>query len=111
MFGDDSLDIEALVLPACRWLAMALADFARAVRARAKLAAVILERVEPHARTGAQSRRRIPAAQQAFQDKLKQRPSMPSVSADDDASARKSPSSPCVSTLPEELARLIDAPR
>ena len=51
MFGDDSLDIEALV-PSCLALAKdALADFSESrAREGAKLAAVILERVErtPH---------------------------------------------------------------
>jgi uncharacterized protein (TIGR00255 family) len=74
MFGDDSLDIATLV-PACLALAKdALEDFA-ASRAREgeKLSAVILERVARMRELVREVAPRIPAAQAAFQDKLKQR--------------------------------------
>jgi uncharacterized protein (TIGR00255 family) len=74
MFGDDSLDIEALV-PACLALAKeALEDFtASRAREGEKLAAVILERVAKMRKLVREVAPRIPAAQAAFQEKLKQR--------------------------------------
>jgi uncharacterized protein (TIGR00255 family) len=74
MFGDDSLDIEALV-PACLALAKeALEDFtASRAREGEKLAAVILERVAKMRELVREVAPRIPAAQAAFQEKLKQR--------------------------------------
>jgi uncharacterized protein (TIGR00255 family) len=74
MFGDDSLDIEALV-PACLVLAKeALEDFtASRAREGEKLAAVILERVARMRELVREVAPRIPAAQAAFQEKLKQR--------------------------------------
>ena len=74
MFGDDSLDIEALVL-ACLVLAKeALEDFtASRAREGEKLAAVILERVARMRELVREVAPRIPAAQAAFQEKLKQR--------------------------------------
>lgn len=74
MFGDDTLDVEALV-PACLALARdALEDFS-ASRAREgeKLSAIILERVARMRDLVREVAPRIPAAQAAFQDKLKQR--------------------------------------
>ncbi len=74
MFGDDTLDIETL-MPACLGLAKsALEDFS-ASRAREgeKLAAVIMERVARMRELVREVEPRIPAAQAAFQDKLKQR--------------------------------------
>jgi len=74
MFGDDSLDIETLV-PACLALAKeALEDFA-ASRGREgeKLSAVILERVARMRDLVRDVAPRIPVAQAAFQEKLKQR--------------------------------------
>jgi uncharacterized protein (TIGR00255 family) len=74
MFGDDSLDIATLV-PACLALTKdALEDFA-ASRAREgeKLSAVILERVARMRELVREVAPRIPAAQAAFQEKLKQR--------------------------------------
>ncbi len=74
MFGDDSLDIGALA-PDCLALAReALDDFA-ASRSREgeKLAAVILERVARMRDLVREVAPRIPAAQAAFQEKLRQR--------------------------------------
>jgi uncharacterized protein (TIGR00255 family) len=74
MFGDESLDSEALV-PSCLALAKdALEDFS-ASRAREgeKLAAVILERVARMRDLTRDVAPRIPVAQAAFQDKLKHR--------------------------------------
>jgi uncharacterized protein (TIGR00255 family) len=74
MFGDETLDIETLV-PATLALAKeALGDFA-ASRSREgeKLAIVILERVARMRELVREVAPRIPAAQAAFQDKLRQR--------------------------------------
>jgi uncharacterized protein (TIGR00255 family) len=74
MFGDETLDIGALV-PATLALAKdALGDFA-ASRSREgeKLAIVILERVARMRELVREVAPRIPAAQAAFQDKLRQR--------------------------------------
>lgn len=74
MFGEEALDIEAL-LPACLSVARdALEDFS-ASRAREgeKLAAVILERVARMRELVGEVAPRIPAAQAAFQEKLRQR--------------------------------------
>ncbi|MQY51389.1 YicC family protein [Rhodocyclus tenuis] len=74
MFGDDSLDVEALVPEALALLREALDDFtASREREGAKLADVIRERVariREHVRLVTPL---IPAAQAAFQDKLRQR--------------------------------------
>jgi uncharacterized protein (TIGR00255 family) len=107
MFGDDSLDIEALV-PSCLALAKdALADFS-ASRARegAKLAAVILERVERMRELVREVAPRIPAAQQAFQDKLKQRLVDAIGSADDERIRQEVAVFAVRIDVAEELARL-----
>jgi len=74
MFGDDTLDVDA-VLPACLTLARdALEDFsASRSREGEKLAAVILERVARMRELVGEVTPRIPQAQAAFQEKLKQR--------------------------------------
>ncbi|MFZ2854631.1 MAG: YicC/YloC family endoribonuclease [Rhodocyclaceae bacterium] len=74
MFGDDSLDMTALV-PACLALGKdALDDFsASREREGEKLSAVILERVARMRELVCEVAPRIPAAQAAFQEKLKQR--------------------------------------
>ena len=74
MFGDDRLDSEAL-LPAALALARDALDEFTASRAREgeKLGAVIMERVTRMRELVREVAPRIPAAQSAFQDKLKQR--------------------------------------
>lgn len=74
IFGDDSLDIEA-VLPACRELARAALDDFVASRAREgeKLAAVILDKVTCMRGLLRDIEPRIPAALIAFNEKLRQR--------------------------------------
>ena len=74
IFGDDSLDIEA-VLPACRELARAALDDFVASRAREgeKLAAVILDKVTCMRGLLRDIEPRIPAALAAFNEKLRQR--------------------------------------
>lgn len=74
MFGDDTLDVDTL-LPACLALAKdALEDFsASRSREGGKLAAVILERVARMRELVCDVTPRIPQAQAAFQEKLKQR--------------------------------------
>ena len=107
MFGDDSLDIEALV-PSCLALAKdALEDFS-ASRAREgeKLAAVILERVARMRDLVRDVAPRIPAAQQAFQDKLKQRLVDAIGSADDERIRQEVAVFAVRIDVAEELARL-----
>ena len=107
MFGDDSLDIEALV-PSCLALAKdALADFSESrAREGAKLAAVILERVERMRELVREVAPRIPAAQQAFQDKLKQRLVDAIGSADDERIRQEVAVFAVRIDVAEELARL-----
>ena len=107
MFGDDSLDIDALV-PSCMALAKdALEDFS-ASRAREgeKLAAVILERVARMRDLVRDVAPRIPAAQQAFQDKLKQRLVDANGSADDERIRQEVAVFAVRIDVAEELARL-----
>ena len=107
MFGDDSLDIETLV-PSCLALAKdALEDFS-ASRAREgeKLAAVILERVARMRDLVREVAPRIPAAQQAFQDKLKQRLVDAIGSADDERIRQEVAVFAVRIDVAEELARL-----
>ena len=74
MFGDDTLDVESLVPEALALLREALDDFtASRQREGAKLAAVILERVARIRELVRAVAPHIPAAQAAFQDKLRQR--------------------------------------
>jgi uncharacterized protein (TIGR00255 family) len=74
MFGDDSLDLETLVPEALALMREALEDFS-ASRARegAKLAEVIRERVARIRELVREVAPHIPAAQAAFQEKLRQR--------------------------------------
>ena len=107
MFGDDSLDIEALI-PSCLALARdALADFSESrEREGAKLAAVILERVARMRELVREVAPRIPAAQQAFQDKLKQRLVDALGSADDERIRQEVAVFAVRIDVAEELARL-----
>ena len=107
MFADETLDIEALV-PQCLALAReALDDFA-ASRAREgeKLAAVIMERVTRMRELVRDVAPRIPAAQQAFQDKLKQRLVDALGSADDERIRQEVAVFAVRIDVAEELARL-----
>jgi uncharacterized protein (TIGR00255 family) len=107
MFGDDSLDVDALV-PSCLTLAKdALEDFS-ASRAREgeKLAAVILERVARMRDLVREVAPRIPVAQQAFQDKLKQRLVDAIGSADDERIRQEVAVFAVRIDVAEELARL-----
>ncbi len=107
MFGDDTLDIEALV-PACMALARdALEDFS-ASRAREgeKLTTVILERVARMRDLVREVAPRIPVAQAAFQDKLKQRLVEAIGSADDDRIRQEVAVFAVRIDVAEELARL-----
>ncbi len=107
MFGDDSLDIDALV-PSCLALAKdALDDFSDSrAREGAKLTAVILERVERMRDLVREVAPRIPAAQQAFQDKLKQRLVDAIGSADDERIRQEVAVFAVRIDVAEELARL-----
>ena len=107
MFGDDTLDIEAM-LPRCLELAkLALDDFA-ASRAREgeKLAGVILERVTRMRELVRDVTPRIPEAQAAFQDKLKQRLIDALGSADDERIRQEVAVFAVRIDVAEELARL-----
>jgi uncharacterized protein (TIGR00255 family) len=107
MFGDDTLDVEALV-PACLALARdALEDFS-ASRAREgeKLSAIILERVARMRELVREVEPRIPAAQAAFQDKLKQRLVDAIGSADDERIRQEVAVFAVRIDVAEELARL-----
>ncbi|MFZ4536250.1 YicC/YloC family endoribonuclease [Propionivibrio sp.] len=107
MFGDDSLDIETLV-PACLTLAKdALEDFtASRAREGAKLTAVILERVARMRELVCEVAPRIPAAQAAFQEKLRQR-LFDAINAVDDERIRQEVAVFAVRIdVAEELARL-----
>ena len=107
MFGDDSLDIEALV-PACLALAKdALEDFtASRAREGEKLSSVILERVARMRDLVRDVAPRIPVAQAAFQDKLKQRLVDALGSADDDRIRQEVAVFAVRIDVAEELARL-----
>jgi uncharacterized protein (TIGR00255 family) len=107
IFGDDPLDGEALVAGALTLARAALDDFtASRAREGGKLAAVILERVklmrervravEPH----------IPAAQAAFQEKLKLRLAEALGSADDERIRQEVAVFAVRIDVAEELARL-----
>ena len=107
MFGDDSLDIDALV-PACLALAKdALEDFsASRSREGEKLATVILERVARMRQLVVEVAPRITVAQAAFQDKLKQRLIDAIGSADDDRIRQEVAVFAVRIDVDEELARL-----
>ena len=107
MFGDDTLDVDA-VLPACLTLARdALEDFsASRSREGEKLAAVILERVARMRELVREVTPRIPQAQAAFQDKLKQRLVEAVGSADDERIRQEVAVFAVRIDVAEELARL-----
>jgi len=107
MFGDDSLDIDALI-PACMALAKDALDDFTASRAREgeKLSAVILERVARMRDLVRDVAPRIPVAQAAFQDKLKQRLVDALGSADDDRIRQEVAVFAVRIDVAEELARL-----
>lgn len=107
MFGDDSLNVEALI-PACLTLAKdALEDFtASRAREGEKLAAVILERVARMRELVREVEPRIPVAQAAFQEKLKQRLVDAIGSADDDRIRQEVAVFAVRIDVAEELARL-----
>ena len=107
MFGDDTLDVDAL-LPACLALARdALEDFsASRSREGEKLAAVILERVARMRELVREVTPRIPQAQAAFQEKLKQRLVEAVGSADDERIRQEVAVFAVRIDVAEELARL-----
>jgi uncharacterized protein (TIGR00255 family) len=107
MFGDDALDAEALV-PACLALARdALEDFtASRAREGEKLSTVILERVARMRDLVREVAPRIPVAQAAFQEKLKQRLTDAIGSADDDRIRQEVAVFAVRIDVAEELARL-----
>ncbi len=107
MFGDDSLNMESLI-PAVQSLASeALADFtASRAREGEKLAAVILERVVRMRDLVREVGPRIPVAQAAFQDKLKQRLVDALGSADDERIRQEVAVFAVRIDVAEELARL-----
>jgi uncharacterized protein (TIGR00255 family) len=107
MFGDDSLDIEALVPAALGLAREALEDFS-ASRAREgeKLATVILERVARMRELVRDVEPRIPVAQAAFQEKLKQRLAEALGSADDERIRQEVAVFAVRIDVAEELARL-----
>ena len=107
MFGDDAFDVDTL-LPHCQELAkQVLEDFA-ASRAREgeKLGAVILERVARIRDLVKEVTPRIPAAQVAFQEKLKQRLVDALGSADDERVRQEVAVFAVRIDVAEELARL-----
>lgn len=107
MFGDDTLDTEALVAATLALAREAVDDFA-ATRAREgeKLSGVILERVARMRALVAEVTPRIPAAQAAFQDKLRQRLIDALGSADDERVRQEVAVFAVRIDVAEELARL-----
>ena len=107
MFGDDTLDVDALLPSALALAREALDDFS-ASRAREgeKLAAVILERVARMRDLVRDVGPRIPLAQAAFQEKLKQRLVDAIGSADDDRIRQEVAVFAVRIDVAEELARL-----
>ena len=107
MFGDDALDTEALV-PASLGLAKdAFEDFtASRAREGEKLAAVILERVARMRDLVRDVAPRIPAAQAAFQEKIKQRLVEALGSSDDERIRQEVAVFAVRIDVAEELARL-----
>ena len=107
MFGDDSLDGEALVSPALALAKEALDDFtASRAREGGKLVVVILERVERMRELIREVEPRIPVAQAAFQEKLKQRLAEALGSADDERIRQEVAVFAVRIDVAEELARL-----
>ena len=107
MFGDDTLDVDTL-MPACLSLAKEALDDFTASRSREgeKLVAVILERVARMRLLVREVAPRIPAAQAAFQEKLKQRLVDAIGSADDDRVRQEVAVFAARIDVDEELARL-----
>ena len=107
MFGDESVDVDTLV-PECMALALEVLDDFCASRERegAKLAGVILERVARMRQLVRDVEPRIPEAQAAFQDKLKQRLVEALGSADDDRIRQEVAVFAVRIDVAEELARL-----
>jgi len=107
MFGDESLDSTTLV-PAALALAKGALDDFTASRAREgeKLAAVIMERVTRMRALVREVEPRIPAAQAAFQEKLKQRLADALGSADDERIRQEVAVFAVRIDVAEELARL-----
>ena len=107
MFGDDSPDMDALPSSALGLAAEALADFtASRAREGEKLAGVILEKVASMRGLVRDVEPRIPAAQAAFQEKLKQRLVEALGSADDERIRQEVAVFAVRIDVAEELARL-----
>ncbi|MBK1681705.1 YicC/YloC family endoribonuclease [Rhodocyclus tenuis] len=107
MFGDDTLDTDALVPEALALMREALEDFAASrEREGAKLAAVILERVARIRELVRAVAPHIPAAQAAFQDKLRQRLQDAIGSVDDERIRQELVLFAARIDVDEELARL-----
>ncbi|MDR1662642.1 MAG: YicC family protein [Azoarcus sp.] len=107
MFGDDALGGEALVSAALALAREALDDFtASRAREGEKLAAAILERVERIRERVLDTEPRIPAAQAAFQEKLKQRLAEALGSADDERIRQEVAVFAVRIDVAEELSRL-----
>ncbi len=107
MFGDDSLDSATLVPAALALAKEALDDFtASRSREGEKLAAVIMERVTRMRALVREVEPRIPAAQAAFQEKLKQRLAEALGSADDERIRQEVAVFAVRIDVAEELARL-----
>jgi uncharacterized protein (TIGR00255 family) len=107
MFGDDSLDGEAFLSAALTLAKDALDDFtASRAREGGKLAAVILERVQRIRELVRDVKPRIPAAQAAFQEKLKQRLTEALGSVDDERIRQEVAVFAVRIDVAEELARL-----
>jgi uncharacterized protein (TIGR00255 family) len=107
MFGDDSLDSATLVPAALALAKEALDDFtASRAREGEKLAAVIMERVARMRALVREVEPRIPAAQAAFQEKLKQRLAEALGSADDERIRQEVAVFAVRIDVAEELARL-----
>ncbi len=107
MFGDDALDSETLVPASLALAREALEDFtASRAREGEKLAAVILERVARMRDLVRDVEPRIPAAQAAFQEKLKQRLAEALNSSDDERIRQEVAVFAVRIDVAEELARL-----
>ncbi|HPT50876.1 MAG TPA: YicC family protein [Accumulibacter sp.] len=108
MFGDESADVEMLV-PICLDLAReALDDFnASRMREGNKLAAVIAERAERMRALTKETEPRIPAAQAAFNERLRQRLLDAAQSVDDERIRQEVAVFAARIDVAEELARLL----
>ncbi|MDR3221882.1 MAG: YicC family protein [Candidatus Accumulibacter sp.] len=107
VFGDDSINSEALASAALTLAKEALDEFtASRAREGGKLAAVILERVQRMRALVRDVEPRIPAAQAAFQEKLRQRLAEALGSADDERIRQEVAVFAVRIDVAEELARL-----